>query len=529
MWINDTTYAIKQIEGKMAEDANVNYVEGLKFRQYYDQVEPEVWMLLKENILIDFKLTQKSKLLGFYGRKTTVRRNFVINKPYDDAFYVSTNRVEMANDAKKKDTAYWNSHRFEPLSEQERGIIKMVDSLNKAPYFKGLKNVAYMVYTGFYPTGKIEVGNIFSLISYNRVEGIRNEFSLRTSNLFSKRIEFKARIAYGWKVERVKYGLYMRYNITPQKRGMLSLYYQNDIEQLGMSAKAKDIGATFGTLLRNAPLNKLTFVRKTGINLEKDIGKDLILYGGFEWKEYTPLGIADYKRYNPLGQIESISKINASEFTVRLRWGYKEEFVSGNFDRKSVGSRYPILSFQSIFGVKGLFGSEYQYQKLQFDLTHTAHLGILGYFQYEVFAGYIFGKAAYPFLEVHPGNQSYYLQTAAFNNMRYFEFVSDRYAGFFFEYHLNGLLLDRIPGVRKLQWRIVTSARAVVGSLGKQHLQEMILPAQTHSLNWKPYVEVGIGLENIFKLIRIECTWRLTQKFTGINNFGIRAKINFDF
>lgn len=529
MWINDTTYAIKEIKGTIPQSANLNYVEGMYFEQTYNQVEPEVWMLTREHTVVDFKLTQKTKLLGFYGRKTTIRRDFVINQPHDNAFYESTERVEVTDSAKLRTKTYWKEHRFEPLTKQEKDIDKMVDTLNNTRFFKGLKNLGFMVFTGYYPAGMIEIGNIYNIVSYNKVEGIRNAIAIRTSNKFSKRVELSAKLAYGWRDQRVKYTLSTRVNITPKKRGMLTAYYQNDIEQLGRSANAKEIGATFGTLLRNGPLNKLTFVRKTGVNLEKDIGKDLILYGGFEWKEYTPLGIANYRRFNSLGQIEKINKINSSEVTLRLRWGFREEFVAGVFDRISVGSRFPIISIQSIFGIKGLFGSEYEYQKLQFNLTHKAQIGILGYFQYEVFAGYIFGKAAYPFLEVHPGNQSYWLQTTAFNNMKYFEFVSDRYAGFFFEHHMNGLLLNLIPGVRKLQWRLVTSARAVVGDLGKQHLTQMILPPETHTLNWKPYVEVGVGIENIFKLLRIECTWRVTHKLPGKGNFGIRARINFEF
>jgi len=529
MWIHDTTYAVKEISGNLSKSADLNYVEGMYFEQTYNQVEPEVWMLTREHTIINFKLTQKTKILGFYGRKTTIRKGFVINQPYKDDFYESNYRVEVEQGAKEKDSTYWKENRFEPLSEQEKGIDIMVDSLNKTPLFKGMKNLVFLATTGFYPAGKLEIGNVFNLISFNKVEGIRNELSVRTSNNFSKRLELAAKMAYGWRDQRVKYGLSVRYNITPKKRGMLSAYYRSDIEQLGQSPNAKEVGATFGSLLRNGPLNKLTFVRKTGFNLEKDIGKDLIIYGGFEWKEYTPLGIANYRRYNSEGQIENISKLNASEVTLKLRWGYHEEFISGVFDRISIGSRFPIISFQTIFGIKGFLGSEYKYQKIELDITHKAHLGILGYLKYEVFGGYIFGKAAYPFLEVHPGNQSYWLQISAFNNMRYFEFVSDRYVGFFAEHHWNGLLLGHIPGVRKLQWRIVTTAKAVVGTLGSHHLSQMILPPETHSLNWKPYVEVGVGIENIFKLLRIECTWRLTQKFEGISNFGIRARINFDF
>ena len=529
MWIHDTTYAVKTITGDISPWANLNYVRGMRFEQDFDQVEPEVWMLTRERVIVDFQLLRKSKIYGFYGRKTTMRKDFVINQPYDDEFYSSDSRVEVAYDAKEKDESYWRNHRHEPLSEDEKGVIRMVDTLAYNPTFRFLQNAGYMLTTGHYRLGLIEVGNLYNLISYNEVEGIRNEISVRTSNKFSKRIELAGRLAYGWSDQQIKYGVGMRYNITPKKRGMLAVYYRNDIEQLGMSPNAKEVGATFGTLLRTGPLDKLTSVKKTGVNLEKDIGKDLILYGGFEWKSYTPLGIADYKRYDNEGVVRDIENIKASEFTIKLRWGKNEEFISGQFDRISLGSRFPILSLQAIFGVKDLFNSDYNYQKIEFQLSHKARLGFFGAIHYDIQAGHVFGRAAYPFLKVHPGNQSYWLQTEAFNNMSFFEFVSDRYVSLMAEHHWNGLLFDRIPGIRKLKWRMVTAVRGVAGDFGNRHLSEMILPDVTHSLNWKPYVEVGAGIENIFNYLRIEFTWRLTHRVPGVNNFGIRARLNFDF
>jgi hypothetical protein len=529
MWIHDTTYAVKHIVGDISKSANINYVNGLHFEHSFEQVEPEVWMLVKERILIDFQYSRKSKLIGAYGRKTTIRKNFVINKPHDPAFYASDSRVEVKEDAKQKGDEYWQQNRHEPLSQQELGVIQMVDSLEKNPLFRLMKNLAYMGVTGHYRLNKLEIGNAYNLISFNEVEGIRNELSLRTSNKFSTRVELSGRLAYGWYDQVVKYNIAARYNVTPKKRGMLAAYYRNDIEQLGVSPNAKEIGATFGSLLRTGPLDKLTFVRKTGVNLEKDFGKDLIAYGGFEWKSYTPLGIADYKRLNSEGSPVDIDNVKASEFTLKLRWGKNEEFISGRFDRISIGTRYPVLSFQAIFGVKDLFNSDYNYQKYEFQLNHKARLGYWGILNYNFQAGYIAGQAAYPFLKVHAGNQSYWLQTSAFNMMDFFEFVSDKYATLIVEHHWNGLFFDRIPGVRKLKWRLVTTGRSVIGDFGEHHLSEMILPTITQSLNWQPYVEAGIGVENIFKYLRVEFIWRMTHKYEGINTFGVRARFNFDF
>lgn len=530
MWIHDTTYAVKQISASISPWANINYVQDLYFEHHFDQVEKEIWMLTKEKMIVDVKITKNTEVYGFYGRKLASRKDFVINKKREEAFYKTDNTVELADSAKTRDEAYWIAHRHEKLSEQEQGIDNMIDSLNDMTFFKMLKNLSYFAATGYYPIGKIEIGNAFSLMSFNPVENFRTALALRTSNKFSRRIEFSGRVAYGFGDERFKYGGSIRYNITPKKRGMLTGFYNYDIEQIGQSPTAASVGSTFGTLFRTGPLDKLTFVKKAGISLEKDVKKDLVLFGGFEWKEYAALGVANYVRFNTnTNSFDTLSKITTSEFTARIRWTKDEEFLSGAFDRTTLRSKYPIFSLQGIFGIKGLFGSNYSYQKIEFQMEHNRQIGILGRIRYGANAGYVFGTTAYPFLKVHEGNQSYWLLTSTFNKLNFFEFISDKYVGGFVENHWEGILFDRIPLIKKLKWRLVTTGRITYGSISSRHSNEMILPEFTKQFGKVPYAEVAFGIENIFKVGRVDFVWRLTHLDPGMSPFGIRARwaINF--
>src|SRR3989338_3625437 len=419
MLIHDTTYAVKEFSMNIAPWSNINYVQDLYIEHQFEQVAPEVWMLTQERMITDVKLTKGTDLYGLYGRRFSTRKNFVINKDRPLDFYQSNSTVEIEEGAEHRSDEYWNEVRHIPLSKQEEGIDQMVDSLNTIPYFKMLKNTIYMLTTGYYPIGKIELGDAFGLYSFNQVEKSRVALAIRTSNAFSRRIELGARLAYGFGDKRFKYAASLRFNITPKKRGMLSLYYSYDLEQIGQSPTAAAIGSTFGTLFRTGPFNNLTFVEKTGINLEKDIAKDIILFGGFEWKEYVSLGLANYVKPNPITGIDdTINRIQTTEFTLRFRWAKNEEFIAGSFDRKSVKSKFPIIAIQGIFGFKNLFGADYNYQKLDLFIQHSIPIGVLGRIKYGVNFGYIFGQAGYPFLKVHEGNQSYWLMDNAFNKMK---------------------------------------------------------------------------------------------------------------
>jgi hypothetical protein len=535
MWIHDTTYAVKSFKANISPWTNINYIQDLYIHHEFDQVEPEVWMLTSEKMFADIKLTRKTGLMGLFGRRHSTRQNYVINTEKEPEFYNSNTTVEVLDSAGLRSDEYWAKIRHQPLAPKEIGINNMVDSLNNLRFFKSLKNLVYFVSTGYYPLNKVELGDAFSLFSFNPVEKFRLGLALRTSNKFSKRLELGGRVAYGFMDEKFKYGASIRFNISPKKRGMLTAYYNYDLEQIGTSSTAASVGSTFGTLFRTGPMDKLTFVEKVGINLEKDIRKDVILFGGFEWKEYTALGKANYIRPNAVTSIgDTISRIQTTEFTLRYRWAKDEEFISGAFDRQSIRSKFPIISVQGIFGVKGLLGADYNYQKFDLFIEHIAKLGVMGRLKYQVNFGYIHGRAAYPFLKVHEGNQSYWLATNAFNKMNFFEFVSDRYVSLLLEHHFDGVIFDRIPLVKKAKLRLVVTGRGLFGAISDRHSREMILPSFTKKFGDTPYVEVGMGIENLLKVIRVDVFWRLTHldpgiKLTDIKAFGLRAKYYINF
>jgi hypothetical protein len=288
------------------------------------------------------------------------------------------------------------------------------------------------------------------------------------------------------------------------------------------------MGTSFVTFLSTAPFDKLTFVQKAGMSLEKDIKKDLIVYGAFEWRNLTPLGLATYQKWDGLDTLQ-ISTITATELTTRIRWTKNEEFLSGSFDRTPLRSPYPILSFQGIFGFKDVFGSEYNYQKFEFQFEHNTQLGVLGRMRYGFSIGYIHGIAAYPLLKVHDGNQSLWLLTSTTNMVNFLEFISDRYVIAFAENRWEGLFFDRIPLIKATKIRLITTERIMLGSLSPQQNSALIIPSFVKPFNGVPYVELSIGIENIFKVLRIDFLYRATHQIPGTSPFGIKARYSLNF
>jgi hypothetical protein len=530
LWIHDTTYAIKQFKASIAPDANINFIQDMYFEHNFDMVAHEVWMLTEEKMIADINLTQGKKMYGFYGRKYSSRKNFVVNQKRPDEFYRTDEAVTTEIGADSRGEEWWKAHRHKPLSLQEERINEMVDSLENNAYFNLLKNLTYMATTGYCVFGKVEVGSIFNFFSTNPVEKYRVALSLRTSNNFSRKIEFGGRIAYGFGDERFKYLGTIRANLSEKKRSLLSLYYNYDIEQLGQSSTATTVGSTFGTVFRTGPLDKLTFINRIGGNIERDIKKDLIIKGGFEWSSVEALGRANYVRIDNSGNLmDTLNILSTSEVKASIRWAKGEEYISGAYDRSSLRSKYPIFMLQGTFGIKGLFGSDYEYQRLDLFIDHTRQTGIFGRIRYGGNVGKIFGQAAYPFLKIHEGSQSYWLLTSTFNKLNFYEFISDEYATVYVEQHWDGFFLNRIPLLKKLKWRLVTGGRATIGSLSKNQGAGIAMPSFTKSFNNIPYAETSIGIENIFKFGRVDIVWRLTHLTPDINPVGFRMRLSFNF
>jgi hypothetical protein len=212
-------------------------------------------------------------------------------------------------------------------------------------------------------------------------------------------------------------------------------------------------------------------------------------------------------------------------------------FVQRDLDRISLGTKkWPVFTLRYTMGVKGILGSDFNYHKLSFGIGHVMRLGILGKLEYDFNAGKIFSKIPYPLLEVHMGNQSPYYTARAFSLMNYFEFISDSYISLRLIHHFEGLFFNRIPLIKKLKWRFLVTGSGVFGGVSPSNLS--LIPNREsfngpkhktfYTLEQMPYLEAGYGIDNIFKILRIDFFHRLTYRdHPGVSKFGVKFSIQF--
>ena len=144
-----------------------------------------------------------------------------------------------------------------------------------------------------------------------------------------------------------------------------------------------------------------------------------------------------------------------------------------------------------------------------------------------MFAGKTYGTLPYMLLDVAPGNEIYYYNRFAFNLMNRYEYVHDRYAGVFFEHNIGSGLFRFIPITRKLKLRQLWTAKALWGSLSENNKTLNYVPGHPfRSLDGKTYLEVGTGVDNILKVLRLDLVWKLSPseiKTAAHPKFGVFA------
>jgi len=535
MWVNDTTYAVKSIEATIAEGANINWIKQFKVNQEFNEVEPEVWMLTKDQLLIDFNLSDKQ--MGIYGRKTSTYKDFVINKQREEGFYAGLSDIEVKDDASLKDDAFWDAARHIDLSDNEQRIYHMVDTLKSLPQFKTVADIINLFVNGYRIIGPIELGPYYKTFSFNVVEGGRFRIGGRTSNDFSKRLMLDGYVAYGLKDERYKYGGGFLYIMKKNPRMAISMHAKHDLEQLGQSDNAFSQDNILGSLFRSNASYKLTDVIEYTGYFEKEwlygLSNKLI----FTNRTLRPAGNSyQYNRFDKdLNTEVTVNNLVTTEIGLYTRFAYKEKFVYGEFERISLGTKHPTLEIMYTVGVPNIMGSQFKYQKFQARVSDKWRFGPFGYLRWTATVGKIFGNLPYPLLMLHQGNQTFFYDESAYNTMNFFEFVSDEWASVWATYHAEGLLLNKIPLMRRLKWREVLSAKMVVGgydinndNILSRNYEGDALPDV--NLLTKPFVETAVGIENIFKVFRVDFIWRLSYlDHDNIVRYGIRAKFQIDF
>ncbi|MCE1198249.1 MAG: DUF5686 and carboxypeptidase regulatory-like domain-containing protein [Marinilabiliales bacterium] len=518
MWVESESFALTKIDLQLSEKANINFVNNFKYAVEFEKAGDR-WTPKKESIVLDVDIqkNQKSKRIGIIGRKTNFYEDFTFGQVAVAPKLDANDQITVHDDAMNKDEKFWENSRPMELQKREFGIYKMVDSIKHVPLYKTATEYVYMFYYGYRDLGKIELGQYYSFYSHNPVEGDRFKLGARTTLKFDKNLRLNGYAAYGNNDKEFKYGGGFEYYFSKKPKDYLSLQYKHDYDVLGKSKNAFMMDNILNTLLNKRPYNKLNLSNKLEINYEKE------WFSGFSNKftfNNTELFSGPFVKFEtPAGTI--LPNIRYSELTLNTRYAPNEYYVQDGFERSNFENSRPIFNVNLTAGLKGFMGGQYNYYKADAQINQKLLLHPLGFSYYSLQVGKIWGDVPFPLMKIHEGNDTYAYDILAFNMMNMQEFVSDQYASLFIEHHFQGFFLNKIPLFKRLKWRELVGVRALYGNYDPAKHAEMLFPTGMKGLQNSSYTEFSVGLENIFKVLKIMGVWRSVPFDDGSSRFGV--------
>jgi len=534
IWITRADFALKQIDATMGKQANLNFIDKIRIQQELAKTDLGAWVPVKNRVLIDVEQVGKSNP-GMLAKFYTSNKNIVTNKPRDPAFYERS--IELAEDARLEEDKNWDSLRHEPLSETERNVYKMIDTLRNIPIVKTYTDIIKVLVDGYYNLGKVEVGPYLSLVTWNNIEGIRIQGGFKTNYQFSKKWIFQGQLAYGFDDERVKYLASVQRILSRQRWTTFSIRARRDLSRLGVDDESLADNPIFLAATRWG------FFRRGYYSDEYRIAFQREIFKGYSQKisvrHWTFEPTYEFGYFNPPVEVTSpvYDRFQATEVSIESRYARDEVFLQDDNDRISLGTnKWPVLTFKYTHGFSGILGSDFEYDKVKFNMTKRIKTGPLGVGYVTLSGEYVFSPVPYPLLNLHLGNQSPVYSSITYNLMNFGEFVSDRYAAIQYRQYLEGFLLNRIPLLNKLKWRLLATSNVIVGGMrqSNRNLISQLSPSGAEALpagyfkNSKPYIELGYGVENIFKFLRVDFIHRVSYlENKDARKFGILFSAQF--
>jgi len=534
IWITKAEYALKQIDVTVGKQANLNFVEKIKIQQELAPTTEGAWLPVKNRVLIDVgELTNASA--GMLAKFYTSNKNIVVNQPHPVAFYERP--IVLAEDARLEEAeTFWDGVRHEPLSETEKNVYKMIDTLQNIPVVKTYTDIIKIIVDGYYDAGKIKIGPYVGLFAYNNIEGLRLQSGFKTTEEFSKKWIFRGQFGYGFRDDQIKYSASVRYLLSRTKWTFFDIRARRDIGRVGVDDEVLSDSYLFLAAQRWGKFRQGYYFNEGRINFQREMFKGFTQRVAFRYMTFEP--VFDFGYYaqpsDPISPI--LSQYETAEAIIESRYASDEIFIQNGNERISLGTtKWPIITLRYTRGFSGIGESDFNYNKLRLSFFKRIRFGPLGVGLMNLTGEYVFDPVPYPLLSPHLGNQTPVFTSVTYNLMNYSEFVSDRYGSLQYEHHFEGFLLNRIPLMRKLKWRLVGTANMIYGGMSAMN-KNLIPDAETNAdyvpvgflSRGKPYVEMGYGVENIFKFFRVDFVHRLSYLDNpDVTKFKILFSVQF--
>lgn len=551
--VADSSYFIKMVNMNVPKDINMNFIEYMNIKQNFDRLDDGTRILNNESLVTEFKIS--NAINGIYANREVAYRNYSFDSD-EKATEILNKKTAVVeeHEATNRDKEYWSVHRIADVSPKELAVAEMMAQLRSNPVYYWLEKGVTFLFTGWVPIREknppLFYGPVNTSISHNALEGTRLRTGAMTSAYLHPHLFGRFFVAYGLGDKELKYMGEMEYSFNKKREHpnefpihSLRLHYENDIYQYGQNYLHTNKDNMFLTLKRKED-NKIGYLKKAEFTYTKEFYNHFSYALTLRNRVDIASHLIPFERTSTIDGITTstfVNNLRQSEVELNLRYAPNEKFTQTKWNRHSVRPEHPVFTLSHKAGIKGVAGSEFNYQHTELGFKKRFWFSAFGYTDCILKAGKVWNEVPFPLLIIPNANLSYTIQRESYALMNAMEFFNDEYASWDLTYYMNGLIFNRLPLLRKLNWREVIGFKGMYGNLSEKNRPNNADTGLLYKFPYEdeayhlldrstPYMELSLGIENIFRVLRVDYVRRLTYRhYPGIDKDGVRIQLHVQF
>jgi Family of unknown function (DUF5686) len=273
-------------------------------------------------------------------------------------------KIDVPSNSLSKPDSYWKTFKKDSVDVRKIKTYSVLDSLSSARNFEKKVFLGKKIINGYLPVSYVDI-DLRSIVKYNNFEGFRLGFGGVTNSKLSKEYKFGAFAAYGFKDERIKFGLSPSYLLEEKTNTWVSASYDDDLVEIGQ--------VQFATQNRRfkiydpRPINISTFYSNKMFSafIESKYFAKTDTYFGISRSQIKPLfdytytiGDNSYQKYN----------VTSAQFSVQ--WTPFSSYMQTPSGRLEIDKRFPKFTFQVTQTIPSFLGNDFNFSKFDFTISH---------------------------------------------------------------------------------------------------------------------------------------------------------------
>ncbi|MCM1292796.1 MAG: DUF5686 and carboxypeptidase regulatory-like domain-containing protein [Bacteroides sp.] len=535
----DSTMFIRKVSMGVPKDINLNFIDHIYITQEFEKA-PDGSRLLKKDDLVA-EISVMSGVQGLYFRRNSIYSSHNFQPATEMYIYDIPGISMMASGASYRDSTFWASNRMIELRHGEAKVGMMTHTLRKVPlYYWGEKFIKIFA-LGYVSTSahdsKFDIGPVNTIISHNDVEGYRLRLGGMTTANLSKHLFLRGYGAYGFKDHKWKYSGEIEWSFNKKKYHSreypihsLRFTHRYDMDMLGQHYAFTNPDNMFLSFRRRDDL-LMSYLRLTRFEYNLELLNGFSVTAALQSKRQE---VSPFVHFID-GYDRSYNHFSQSGLELSLRFAPGEKIYQNRMQRVSLTPQYPVFVLTHVYEPKSFAGNMFEVNRTELSYSQRYWLSAFGYIDFIMKGVHIWSSVPYTNLAIPNANLSYTIQPESFAMLNPMEFMTDSYLMADLTYWANGAILNYIPLINKLKLREVFGIRGFWGHLSKRNRPDLnkslfVFPESSEPIGSRPYMEASVGLDNIFRILRVDYVWRLTYRNKpDIDRGGVRIALHFTF